>query len=94
MSERIEVKAKRGIVVSAQVIPGPHGPQWEVTDGRRYRALLPTCVCARKGCGQIKMIATGRARTHKAERQCQDCHYGWHEPIVRKFAAAVAKTIK
>lgn len=92
MGERIEVKAKRGIVVSAQIIPGPHGPLWEITDGRKYRALLPTCPCERPGCKTISMTATGRSRHSCKDRSV--CDYGWHEPIVRKFVKVVAKTIK
>ncbi len=91
----IQVKTKAGVTVTARVIPGPHGEQWEVSDGRKYRALLPTCPCDRKGCESITIGPLGRRLGgHRCKSAGKVCDRGWHEPIVEKFVKAVAKTIK
>lgn len=87
-----EVRTKSGVTIKAELIPGPHGPLWEVTDGRKYRALLPACPCDRKPCEKIAVKVGGRTRHSCPTRSV--CDSGWHEPIVAKFVKAVARTIR
>lgn len=89
----IKTVSKTGVTVTARITPGPHGPLWEVTDGLRYRALLPTCSCDREGCPKVT-IGVGGRRGCRGGRGCDLCHSGWHEPIAERLVKAAAATHK
>jgi hypothetical protein len=62
----------------------------ETTSG--YRATLPACICDREPCPRVTIGIAGRRR--HPETKCRRMCHGWHAPVVRKFAEAVAKTYR